>query len=1171
MPDKKWTPEQLNAIQSPSPDILVSAAAGSGKTAVLTKRLIDKLTSKTDPLDVSRMLVVTFTKDAANQLKDKIRDALKAEMAKDPSNIRLSRQYLMLQNAMITTIHGFCLNLVKDNYAQLGLSPNVKVSDETQSELLKKQVAEAVIDAYYANEKGYDDIDGFALFADNFITLHDNVLSKIILDIYAKLLSTPDGLDLLNKTAFEYEKASRDFFGSVWGKTLINRMNDLFSFYYHVLCDACQDFSEDEILSNKYLPEFISNRDSCQSVLTAIKEKSFDNIVKALSLCHKNTLPGVKAEFLNEDSVFYKDIRTSFFSDVNEFLTSYFSSDLNEIEKTAIGCKEYILKLHKLLSAFDRRFSNEKQRRGIIDFNDFERMAYKLLINEDGTPTETAKKVCAEYDEVCIDEYQDVNMLQDAIFSAITNDNNRFMVGDIKQSIYGFRGSCPEIFASYRTGDEVDVISLSNNFRCDKTIIDFANEVCGNLFTRLGTTVPYDESDMLRFSKTESMDQPVEIISIDESEEKIKGVSSEAQYVALRIKADIDAGVKPSDIAILMRNRTHFSEYEKALNDLGIKSKCPEDADLFVNPEVILMMCLLNVIDNPSKDIYLCGALKSPLYNFTLSELTAIRRFKKGVSLFEALKAYEEDTKDSKCTFFLNKLAKYRGMANEPVNKLIWHILYDSGIMYLISNNPHIDGKKNLMALYEHARVFENGTFKGLYSFIRYINDIIDSGGIIPSPKSVTSDDTVSIMTIHKSKGLEFKTVYLCSTNAQGRSDSGNVLISDRLGIALKLSDSTGLSTVDNVFRKTVQLSMNDEKLDEEIRVLYVALTRAINKLVITGTVKSSKTLSKVKKVSKYTNTANGYAYKVCHSLYEWILMSQTAASVKRITSVHCNDAYENALGIEDDYKDEAEYERNDERIEKLSELISERLNYTYPYSVSSDIPAKLSVSQLYPSILDEADDCAKLEGSSKVKVNEVKFISGEITTGADIGTATHQFMQFCNFESLKNNGFEFELKRLTDSGFIDETTASLVSSKMIKSFINTELFYELLNAKNIQRELRFNARLKASSFSENEESKKLLENESILVQGVIDCLYVDGNGVLTVLDYKTDFIPNNVSIEEARKMLIDRHIRQLSYYRAAAEAITGVSEINVKLYSFALSEVIEIPIKELREFYLSV
>ena len=181
-------------------------------------------------------------------------------------------------------------------------------------------------------------------------------------------------------------------------------------------------------------------------------------------------------------------------------------------------------------------------------------MADKLLINEDGTPTETAKKVCAEYDEVCIDEYQDVNMLQDAIFSAITNDNNRFMVGDIKQSIYGFRGSCPEIFASYRTGDEVDVISLSNNFRCDKTIIDFANEVCGNLFTRLGTTVPYDESDMLRFSKTESMDQPVEIISIDESEEKIKGVSSEAQYVALRIKADIDAGVKPSDIAILMRN-----------------------------------------------------------------------------------------------------------------------------------------------------------------------------------------------------------------------------------------------------------------------------------------------------------------------------------------------------------------------------------------------------------------------------------------------------------------------------------------------------------------------------------------------------------------------------------------------------------------------------------------
>ncbi len=755
------------------------------------------------------------------------------------------------------------------------------------------------------------------------------------------------------------------------------------------------------------------------------------------------------------------------------------------------------------------------------------------------------------------------------IFTAISGNSSRFMVGDIKQSIYGFRGAEPSLFARYRTNTSIDKIYLSHNFRCDKSIVDFVNLVCGRLFSTAGKTVPYDKSDELIYGKENGENHSIEISLIDtDKNNSQKRRELEAACVASKISKLInEENCRPKDICILLRSARNCSAiYEDALKKLNIPCKNQLQKQLLENPEILLIMNLLNIIDNPTRDIYLAGALKSPIFNFSLDDLVLIRNYTPSGSLFSALKKYTLDFDFEKGKAFLSKLDYYRSMASEPVDKLIWMLYRDTFIFSFATGGNESSGsnekKHNLLMFYECARNFEKGEYKGLYRFIHYINDILESGDGLDLPPSLNeSDNYVQIMTIHQSKGLEFHTVFLCDC-ASDFSDSDlkeKILIDRTLGTALKLADDSGLATYDTVMRKAEALGIKLKNLDEEIRVLYVAMTRAIHRLIITAALPEPKAfVEQCHFYSKYQNAANGFVYKNATNYIQWILMSSNDTYVPEI--VVCNEEAHKINEETDVYYNDLKIENSidSSRVLAMASDFKNRFSFTYPHI--SQIPSKLSVSELYPSILDDNDDSIKLNIIEN-NMHEPKFITNISQNASEIGTATHQFMQFCNYSLLNENGIEEEIYRLQDKGYIDAHTAELIERESIAGFLSSELFNKLKNASFIKREFRFNVRLPASMFTSDKTSKEMLKSETVLVQGIVDCVFTDENNKLSVLDYKTDRIPHKYKVSnKSEQYLINMHFNQLSYYKLACELIMCKKVENVLIYSFDLQKTIEIP-----------
>ncbi len=1186
MEEKRWTEAQREAMSCDCPDILVSAAAGSGKTAVLTKRIIDKLTDKEHPADISRMLIVTFTKAAAGELKERIAKAVSAAIAEDPANKQLQRQYVLLSKARISTIHSFCLDLVRQNFQKLGLSPNVTVSDPGQSALLMEQVADVVIDNYYSKLPGYDDIEDFVTFGDNFITLQDDGLSTILISLYKKVLCYPQGIEFLAESAAEFEKAEQEGLrATVWGKLIFSHLSSIASYYKTVFEKACEYF-DNETFQN-YYPAFLHEYQYADRLLQAVTSEDDQEILTLLTTHKKINLGSVKSDLQTEKSDFFRDARKSFDADLSSFYSNYLASSEEELASTAAESRRFIEDLYRFLRSFDAKYRYEKRIRGIVDFNDLERLTCSLLSEQDGSPTELARSLSAQFDEIYIDEYQDVNTVQDRIFSSIAKNTKRFMVGDIKQSIYGFQGSEPSLFADYRLDDRVKKVYLRDNFRSERPVIDFANTVCGALFRFAGRTVPYDTTDELVCGKDEirknqrEADANVNEEALQEVEIAVIGAtaknadvrrSEEAEYVADRIAEMLKEGTKPSDICILLRATARSSaDYQTALENRGIPCRNRITKDLFVNPEVLLVLNLLHVIDNPTRDIYLAGALKSPIYNVSISELAVIRRHRPNGCLYEALRAYVEDTGFAKGRYFLDKLAEYRAMSSEPVDKLIWHLFNDADIFALATGERESlgvsDKRANLLLLYEYARKFESGSFKGLYNFIRYISDVLDSGaGFSSAPASSGSENVVRIMSIHQSKGLEFPIVFLCDcgSGVGGKDRVKRVLLDRHFGTTLKLPDSTGLASIDTVFRRAEGLGITKKEYDEEIRVLYVALTRPIRRLIVTGaTANPERLLAQCELLSEIASPDTDYLFYKNAGFLSWILIAAGRAYTPVLHMV--DDCSSDEIGLSFD-EGEAIVPFDEERIAELADEYRRRFEYRYPKGAASALPAKLSVSELYPSILDEYDDAAKLADTRQSRMRLPRFRQETRDTAADRGTATHQFMQFCDFARLATCDVEDEIDRLVRCHYLDTHTASLIDRDMLTDFLKSDVFSALSSAQDLRRELRFNVRLPASAFTVDPETKASLQNESVLVQGIMDCVYTDSEGRLTVLDYKTDRIPKELLGDEDAfcALLIQRHREQLSYYKAACTAMTCRPVNRVLLYSFALGRAVDVPFSDL-------
>lgn len=1193
---KNWTPKQKQAIDARDKTLLISAAAGSGKTATLTERIVRKLTDESNPASISKMLIVTFTRLSAADLKRKISNAISDELAKNPTSVYLSKQLVLLESAKICTIDSFYLDIVRSNFQRLSLPSNFRLADEGEVALLRKEVMDDIIEKHYDSSESKD--DGFLSFVEHFTSAkQSDTLSDIFLALHNKLCSKEDGTKAILSLANELKTQSEhSFFESRQGKLIHSYLLNGAISYYKALDYCCEVISSDEKASKAYLAAFAYEKDFFKKLEEELNKKDYSSIREIVLSFNKQRLGILKKEFQTDTIVACKALRDEETAFVKSIIEKYFSFDEESIKFTMCKTSDILLSLYEILSEFEKAALEEKIKRKAFDFDDIRRFAYQLLTNEDGTPSDIALSYREQFDEIYIDEYQDVDAMQDRIFSLIAKENNRFMVGDIKQSIYSFRGADTDVFAGYKKSfppfDESDgsdnaLIFMSNNFRCDENIIKFTNKIFSFLFGNCGASIEYTPDDDLIFSKHEegrTLPSPIVNITVitadekaseddDESDEEKSEINAETLWIAKEIdrliksekKAD-GTPIEPRDIAILMRSTTPAQDISKALSLYSIPCSDNSKYELFETPDVLLALSLLSTVDNPHRDVPLVATLYSPIFSYTMDELIEIRKSSDpSLSMFEALQEYCGDNEKikSKNKYFISKLTQYRQKAASlPIDKLLSHIYRDLSMTSFEAANS-----QNLTRLYEMARKFEAGSFKGLNNFISYINELIENKKVPSLTYEDADTNAVQMITAHKSKGLEFPVCFICNTQGNFNMDDikPNLLYHSRAGIALKLAYENGMARLNTPLREAVALEMSTSQIEEEMRILYVALTRARERLYITAHTRSR--LEKLEENALLCNTfASDFKIKKCKNWLSMILASiyPLANGDSYTFTALEKDSVSYNINQNDDIDDNStdEITLSDEDIAK----IRNRLDFSYAYSHLNKIPAKLSVSKLTPTVLDDIDnDAATLESFDEAKILEIEefFESKSKLTSADKGTATHLFLQFCDFENAEKNGAKAELSRLVEKRFIAPQVAELINLKQIEKFFESNFYQALKTAKTTYREQRFNILLPASHFTQNQEFRNEIDEEEILVQGVIDLFFEAENGEIILCDYKTDYLTSEEIHNETLviKKMQDRHGRQLEYYAMAIERFLGRRPDKILIYSLPFGEAVEIPV----------
>lgn len=1182
MANISWTPSQENAINAGDRTLLVSAAAGSGKTAVLTERIIKKI--QEGSADINRLIIVTYTRAAANELKARITKKLSEALKDDPSNARLAKQLSSVGAAKISTIHSFCIDAIKHNFDKLGLPCGIRIAEESEIKLLKIKIMNSMFDDLYDENSPFA---GFEKFTDCFITEQDDALPARFISLYDSLCSRSEGVDLIASLADRLaEDKEKPFLTTLHGSYLRSYTEAFLDSYIEPSKKMLSVLEGCEKCNEKYADEYRRILDEVDLIKKALQKG--DYLTTQSLLKNSKSLPmngsHIDREFPNVPQI--KNIKDKYKTEIKSFYSSYYSDTEEQIRKCYEDTESIYRSLHRLLSAFNEKFKEEKLRRKIMDFNDAERYALRLFL-KDGKPTETAKAYGESIDEIYIDEYQDINQLQDDIFTAISGSSHRFMVGDIKQSIYAFRGSEPQIFANYRDSfpvydkeskDSTGTIFLSNNFRCSDNIIKFCNTVCGKLMSNIYGGVPYLKEDDLVYSKKEEnpVTAPVEVILVEKGSEL-----SEEQVVAKRIKELIAKGHSPSDIVILLpRMKNTVEAYEEALKEQNVPYFNASAGGFFANPEILLMMCLLNVIDNPRRDIYLAGALQSPIFGFSLDDMIDVKKYGGNTYLYDSLLEWYAATENPKAKYFFDTIEDMRTYATgAPIDKLIWYIYSKTAMLSLSYGDADGEERRaNLLMLYEYARSFENGSFKGLYNFILYINNLTENEAKVSEAKTNTdATPTVKISTIHHSKGLEFPICFVSSCGKEYLTPETTHLresltLDPTLGIAVYTPEENGLCKINGILRRIIKTKGVNDQATEELRLLYVALTRAKDKLIVTGKCRTTAE-ALTDKCQAVMDTFSPYSVVGCKSFITLIRLAllfapndpcyslsveQSLKDEDRVVEAVTVEADEGVNKTEDTRSPEQLPAEEGEEYKRLKALFTDRFAFRYAHSAAAELPSKMAVSRLYPGVLDEEDTptpVAPMRQAPRFLEDSVK------ASGAQRGTATHVFMQFCDFDNVVNNGVDAEIDRLIKKRFIPEGYADMIRRDTLKVFFTSSLFSQMRASRSLNRETRFNICLPASSFTEDSELKATLSGDTVLVQGVMDCFFEDANGDIVIVDYKTDTFTSEQKKNPplCEQILQERHSTQLGYYRLACKQLLGKEPKKAVIWAFDLGKEIEI------------
>lgn len=1174
-----FTREQNQAINDHGRDILVSASAGSGKTTVLVERVLRRILSGTP---VSSLLIITFTKAAAREMKERIKQKISDQLEIEPDNQFLRNQLLDIDTANISTIDSFCLDVIRRFYYVIDLDPRFSVlTDETQAELLKERALRE-IESEYLEEDNQD----FQDFYDNFSGDRDAEGARnLLLQLYNTATSEPNYENFLNNLANYYHVEDKLVESSLWQTQikplLIKEVSDLkdevkklFTFPEIDGADLSKVKENYDIFANR-LDEF----------LKALKDDCSYNEIRASLMNCKFEKTVRKSKKWSEDSIAVYQESQDLKSDLNDQLKKIFASFFVVEEKEQIKVLKKSEKLVETIIGVEKKlikkFSQLKREQNLIDYSDMEQFAFNILTTDTSNAHLAREYYQEKFNEILIDEYQDVNALQENIIRAIKKkgQNTLFMVGDVKQSIYGFRQARPDLFLSkyhaYGQDENSERIVLADNFRSTKRVTETVNVLFDPILTTNFGGIDYKKEGQLQFGADYyPADLPTasEYIFSDKKrtqsayEEKYGDEIdfSEIQMVIARIKqlkkenfqiwdrrTQLKRPLEYSDIAIITRTRSDNLQVMQEFAKADLPLFVTDAQNYFQTFELIMIMNYLRLIDNPQQDIPLVAVLRSPLFNFKEPELAQIRVKSRSGNFYTALASFASVNSDlgKKCKGFLQQLETLRNFAaTHRISELIWSIYEKTHLLEIVTGLPNGQQRRvNLESLYERATSYESAGFKGLYQFISFIERMRKNQKDLAQPLlSDKADNAVKLMTIHASKGLEFPVVFVMGLGHkyQTRDLSGNFTIGkDSLGLTVKEKDYR----IDSLVKSVVDVEKRQQMLEEEARILYVGLTRAQQKLILVASVNDLESKQKkwLSEIDQRTNTLPLVKKINAQSPLDFLgpKLEQKHEFDQKIDDM--------TLALEEqdrlyylkfnlDFKLEeirAHNEDTQELSSKINTVVKDLYDFHYPFGDATKTTAYQSVSEIKKVFNDPMDtelENSRLISSSNRYLQPIDetptFLEEQKFTGSEIGTAMHLVLQYYNYEDSKNEkNLEEEIKKLVELGKLNPLMVPYLSKDALNWFVMSEFAKDFWKKPaNLHRESQFSSLVNASELFNNFSDPAA----KILVHGTVDGYFETDEGLI-LFDYKTDFVDKKHE-EQAIKKIKQKYTGQLRLYEQA-------------------------------------
>lgn len=1258
MSSPKWTTEQQAVIDSRNCNLLVAAAAGSGKTAVLVERIIQMITDKENPIDIDKLLVVTFTNAAASEMRERVGDAIGKALDKDPENKHLQSQLVLLNKASITTIHSFCLEVIKSNFHKINLDPNFRIGDTTECTLLKQEAIEDVFEQLYVDKD-----KGFLNLVESYAEKRgDTNLQDIILSIYNFAMASPDPKQWLEFSAEQFNiDDDFEFSKSIWSEAILDTVKIEISGMEVSMKKALEEL-EDIIELETYTDKFKSDYNGIKRILEGCNTSWDETYKSMISMKFENYVKGVKR--LPKDAPSYikdakdraDDIRKKVKKSVEDMKDSTFSQEKDEINEQIKYLYDVVKSISEVVIKFEEAYDSKKREKGIIDFNDIEHFALKILIEKDDngkdTPSDIAIGYRDKFYEIFIDEYQDSNLVQEVLLSTIAKIKipNRFMVGDVKQSIYRFRQAKPEIFlkkyADYDTekGASYRKIMLYKNFRSRKEVVDCANYIFESVMSKNIGEIDYTEEERLNLgaifkentnekalvggaseihimqtkSKKEEKkidkNEDTDIQGNEEEQEEIDNIQLEARMVGKIIKdimtpkedgeiqmvydkkLDNYRPVMFKDIVILLRATSAWAPvFADELMNMNIPTYADMGVGYFDTIEIKTIMSLLQVIDNPMQDIPILALLKSPICGFTPEDLIDIRLSDGHKSFYEAVAMFSEneDEKGQRCLDFIKKINDYKEKSlYMSTDEFLWYLYTKTGYYAYVGALPGGSQRQaNLKILFERAKQFEETSFKGIFNFINFVSKLKKSNTDMGSAKTLGENaDVVRIMSIHKSKGLEFPVV-ICSgmgKNFNTQDFKKNILYHHNLGYGPQIVDYERKISYPSIAKEALKTKINIENLSEEMRVLYVAFTRPKEKLIITGSTRNIE-----KSLRTWANGVEGNKpvsqYKVLKgkSFLDWIMPSvlkhKDLENLREYAEIDLDnlDNHDSKwcgkLWFKDDVslesKEEVETESVSEILQNLEkdkpdtkyyDEIKEKLDFDYPYEACVTKPASISVTEIKKIQNDNEDDeLTEKIFNNKIVLKKPLFMQEKENTekisGAERGTIVHLVMEVLDFNKINNiDEINTQINEFIKKGIITQKQATIINPFNIYKFFKSDVGKRMLDSKFIKREQTIYAQIKMKDVYVyedliKEDNTNKYDDENLMLRGIIDA-YFEEDDKLIIVDYKTDFVN-----EENKGDVINRYRKQLDLYSKVLTELTGKEVIEKYVYLFGIDEGISI------------